>query len=278
MNRFIVVCSVAAALCLPAAAGAQQKVVRIKCGGSTYTDRKGNVWQADSNFRGGSVSSTTAQVTGTADPALYQSARRNDSSGPMFYAIPLANGNYHVNLYFAETSDAMQHTGARVFNVKFEGTAALTNLDVFAEAGADAALEKGTNVSVSGGALNIEFDNVTGSAKVDAIEILPGASGPMLTMTFKYPDGSPVVGNLAYAITSSLANFRGSEPLANGSAQSALFANPSSLGISAQFTVKLSLTDTAGHTLWELNVGMNPADVNLAAVQNSTLNVTVQKM
>jgi hypothetical protein len=46
----------------------------------------------------------------------------------------------------------------------------------------------------------------------------------------------------------------------------------------AHFTVNLSLTGTAGHLLWQLSMGMNPAQVNLAAVQSSALNVVVQKM
>ncbi len=57
-----------------------------------------------------------------------------------------------------------------------------------------------------------------------------------------------------------------------------IFANPSAMGISAQFTVNLSLADTAGHTLWQLTVAMNPAQVNIGAVQSSALNVVVQKM
>jgi hypothetical protein len=63
-----------------------------------------------------------------------------------------------------------------------------------------------------------------------------------------------------------------------GQAQCVLFANPSAMGISAQFTVNLSLTDTAGHLLWQLSMGMNPAQVNIAAVQSFALNVVVQKM
>jgi hypothetical protein len=50
------------------------------------------------------------------------------------------------------------------------------------------------------------------------------------------------------------------------------------MGISAQFQVTLSLTDTAGHTLWQMNLGMNPAEVHLGAVESSALNVIVQKM
>jgi hypothetical protein len=152
------------------------------------------------------------------------------------------------------------------------------NLDIFAAAGARTALLKGADVTVSNGILSIEFDNLVPNAKVDGIEILPASSGPLLTLNFKYPDGTPVVGTLAYTISSSLLNFQGSVPLANGQAKCLLFANPSSLGISAQYTVKLSLTDSASHLLWQLNLGMNPAEVNLAAVQNSSLNVTVQKL
>jgi hypothetical protein len=263
--------------CLPAAAQTQHPI-RINCGGPSYTDSKGNVWQADTDYKGGTVSQIQATVTGTTDPALYQDARRDNSSTPLVYAIPVVNGNYHVNLYFAETYAPMEHVGARIFNVKLQGSPVFSNLDVFAEAGANAALEKGAEVTVSNGTLNIEFDNVVDYAKVAAIEILPGVSGPMLMLNFKYPDGTPVIGTLGYAVSSSLLNFQGTEPLTNGSAQCALFTNPSALGNSAQFTVKLSLTDSAGHILWQFNVGMNPADVNLAAVQNSSLNVTVQKM
>jgi hypothetical protein len=50
------------------------------------------------------------------------------------------------------------------------------------------------------------------------------------------------------------------------------------MGISAQFQVTLSLTDTGGHILWQINLGMNPAQVNLGGVQSSALNVIVQKM
>jgi hypothetical protein len=62
------------------------------------------------------------------------------------------------------------------------------------------------------------------------------------------------------------------------SRKSDLFANPSAMGASAQFQVTLSLTDTAGHTLWQINLGMNPAEVIPGAVQSAALNVIVQKM
>jgi hypothetical protein len=81
-----------------------------------------------------------------------------------------------------------------------------------------------------------------------------------------------------YAITSSLLRFLGTAPLTNGQAQCVLYTNPSAMGISTQFTVNLNLTDSAGHQLWQLSLGMNPAQVNLGAIQNSSLNVVVQKL
>ncbi len=166
--------------------------------------------------------------------------------------------------------------GARVFNVKIQGATTFSNLDIFAEAGANAALVKGADVS--NGQVSIEFDNIVQTAKVNAIEILPGMSEPSLMLNFKYPDGTPVAGTLAYTVSSSLLSFQGSAVLNNGQAQSVIFSNPSAMSISARFTVNLSLTDTAGHVIWHLNVGMNPVQVNIGAVQSSALNVVVQKM
>ena len=88
-----------------------------------------------------------------------------------------------------------------------------------------------------------------------------------MTLSFKYPDGSAVTGTLNYAVASSLLSFNGSQPLVNGLAECDLFANPSAMGISAQFQVTLSLTDTGGHILWQINLGMNPAQVNLGGAK-----------
>jgi len=93
-----------------------------------------------------------------------------------------------------------------------------------------------------------------------------------------FPDGTPVAGSLNYSIASSLLNFQRNAHLRNGQAQCVLFSNPSALGISAQFTINLNLTDTAGRQLWQLSLGMDPAQVNLGAIQTSSLNVVVQKL
>jgi hypothetical protein len=261
-------------------ASAQQQPIRIKCGGPSYTDSKAQVWQADYGFNTGSAVSTGTVVSGTTDPILFETARLNNSSStPLLYSVPVQNGNYHVNLYFAETRGSDETVGARVFNVKLQNSMVFPNLDIFGAAGADRALVEGVDIAVSNGKVTIEFDNVTQSAKVNAIEILPlAASSPSLSLNFMYPDGTSVSGTLGYTITSSLLTFQGSVPLTKGQATCNLLTSPSALGISTQFEVNLSLTDTGGHVLWQFTMGLNPAQINIAAVQSSALNVVVQKL
>jgi Malectin domain len=275
MQRFLAMVGVCLGLSLPAAA--QQQPIRVHCGGGAYTDSKGQLWKADYGFSGGATYSFASPIKGTPDPALFEYQRYNTSSS-LVYSFPVANGSYHVNLLFAEIYDPLDKVGARVFNVKMQGSPVFQNLDIFAEAGADAALIKGTEVQVSNGKLTIEFDDVVQNAEVSAIEILPGQGGPALSLNFQYPDGTPVAGTLAYTVSSSLITLKGSTSLTNGQAQAQLYTSPSALGISAQFQVNLSLTDTAGHVLWQLNLGMNPASINLGAVQSSSLNVIVQRL
>jgi Malectin domain len=262
---------------LPAIA-ATSTPLRVNCGGSGYTDSKGQVWEADFGFTGGSAAKATNVITGTPDPALFQSSR-DDANG---YSFSIANGTYQVNLYFAETNVQGEEIGGRVFSVSIEGTDVFPNLDVFSEVGANTALIKTTTATVSNGKLTISFANDSGlDSMISAIEVLPAnqmISGPSLTLSFKYPDGTPVAGTLNYAVRSSLLSFHGAEGLVNGFAECDLFANPSAMGISAEFTVTLSLTDTSGNTLWQMNLQMNPAQVNLGAVQSSALSVVVQKM
>lgn len=262
---------------LPAVAQTQA-AVRVNCGGAEYTDSKGQVWQADTGFTGGLLDSIDTPVGGTPDPALFQTFRWDPTS----YSFKVANGNYQLNLYFAEANTNGEAIGARVFNVSVQGTVVFPDFDIFSEVGANTALIKTTTATVTNGTLTIGFTHVSGlNPKISAIEILSAnqaLSGPTLTLSFKYPDGTPVAGSLNYTLSSSLLNLKGSQALVNGFAECDLFANPSAMGISAQFTVSLSLTDTSGHTLWQMNLEMNPAEVNLGAVQNSSLNVTVQKM
>ena len=262
-----------------------QTAVRVKCGGPALTDSKGQAWSADKDFNGGLVSTVSGPVAGTTDPALFQEGRMSPDSGPLVYTIPVANGSYHVNLYFAELYSGDAFVGGRVFNVKVGGTTVLQNFDIFAAAGANTVLVKGVDFAVTNGAATIELDNVPGHdrGKIAAIELISNAPGtstgtqPTLTLDFKYPDGTAVAGTLNYAVSAGTVKLSGAVPLNNGQATCQLFNSPSALGLTGQFNVTLSLTDSSNKSLWQITLTMDPTNVSLGSVESSTLNVVVQK-
>ena len=157
---------------LPVAA--QTTAIRVNAGGLAYTDTAGNSWSADTGYNTGTTSSSGVSIAGTSDPTLFQSNRWDDGSAPeLQYSFSVPNGPYLVKLYFAETWSGGWAVGHRIFDVQIEGQTAFHNLDVYAEAGANAALIRTTNVEVSDGQLNIEFlHGAADNPFVSAIEIL----------------------------------------------------------------------------------------------------------
>jgi hypothetical protein len=269
-------------LCASAAAQTPtQQPIRVKCGGPAYTDSLGQAWAADNGFNGGLVSTTTGTVSGTPDPALFQTGRTAPNSGSLIYSFPVTNGAYHVNLYFAELDSGDDSVGARLFNVLMQSNPTFQNVDIFATVGAGAALVKGADITVSTGAVTLEFDTVPGHdrAKVTAIEVVPGeANAPMMVLNFVYPDGTPVVGTLNYTMTTTALKLSGSYPLVNGQATCTILASPQMMGLIGNVQLVLSLVDNAGNTLWQIGMTMDSTNVNLGSVQSSTLSVVVQKM
>src|SRR2546428_4240062 len=81
-----------------AAATPPGTTVRINTGGPAYTAANGRVFSVDQYFTGGSTYSSTAAISGTTDPALYQDERW----GSFTYSIPVANGTYDVTFHFVE--------------------------------------------------------------------------------------------------------------------------------------------------------------------------------
>lgn len=143
--------------------------VRINAGGGAYTDAEGNLWSADSNYNTGSLHSTTNIILGTSDQPLYQTFHQGPFVTPLVYTFNLPNGSYTVTLDFAESQ--YTSTGSRVFNVSINGTAVLTNFDIFAGVGANTALSQSFPVTVTGGQIAIEFNAVKQNPIVDAIQI-----------------------------------------------------------------------------------------------------------
>ncbi len=101
---------------------------------------------------GATVTYAGAEITGTDDDPLYRSVRYRMQS----YAIVAPNGAYRVTLHFCEPHyDAV---GKRVFGVRFQNTPVIEHLDVFSEAGKNAAIVRAfDDVRVDEGVLNIDF-------------------------------------------------------------------------------------------------------------------------
>lgn len=163
---------------------------RIDCGqlgsGYSFTDPSGNVWAKDDyyNVANTSVTTVTSTITGTTNPEIYKSfhSKVRTSSTPLKYEFPVTNGTYEVRLHFAETSSSGTSAGYRQFNVLVEGSMALQNLDVFAEAGGQyKALVKVLPAVVTDGKVTLDFQNATPTAIqnpfISGIEIFPVLSG-----------------------------------------------------------------------------------------------------
>jgi len=163
--------------------GSSSVVFATNAAGPQYVSSStGVTYQADTNFSGGGVGSTTATISGTSDGALYKTERWGNCS----YNIPVANGNYNVTLKFAEIY--FSAAGKRVFNVTINGQTVISNLDIYAKVGKNAAYDVVVPVNVTNGTINISFVSQVDYAKVSAIKIAPAqvvfatnSAGPQYT-------------------------------------------------------------------------------------------------
>ncbi|AHM62207.1 Kelch repeat-containing protein [Flammeovirgaceae bacterium 311] len=144
-------------------------VVRLNTGGEQYTTGDGKVFAADQYFNGTSSPyiKPFVSIEGTTDDDLYRSERWGKSFS---YDIAVPAGNYLVRLHFAEIY--AKATGKRIFSITAEGSAWLTNFDIYAEAGYATALVKETEVAITDGVLNLGFVASVENAKISAIELI----------------------------------------------------------------------------------------------------------
>ncbi len=166
--------------------------IRINAGGNAYTDTAGNVWSGDKYFDVGRTFSTTSDIFKTEDDTLYQTERWAKNLG---YSIPVNDGNYRVNLHFAE--NYFTDFNKRLFDVSVEGEKVIDDLDIFAKSknaffpGKDSAyIYSVDEVNVTDGFLNLDLDASIDNAKLSAIEII-SLTGPQVI--FKQTDGNTSV-------------------------------------------------------------------------------------
>jgi hypothetical protein len=148
--------------------------IRLNAGGGSFTDpANGNLWTADTGFNGGDAFATSTAITDTAHPSqapLYQSQR----FGNFTYQFAVPNGNYTVNLKFAEVW--WTSPGQRVFEVLINGQTVLSRFDIVAAAGgAFTAVDKSFTVGPVT-QITIQFITDLDNADINAIEIVAGSS------------------------------------------------------------------------------------------------------
>jgi len=149
--------------------------IRVNAGGAAYTDASGNVWSADTGFVNGSTYRTSAPISSTSTPGIYQTERYGN--GALEYRFSAPNGNYSVTLKFAEIY--FNSAGLRVFNISINGTQVETNFDIFAAAGGNnKAIDKSYTVAVTNGTIDIQFTASANNPKVSGIQITGGAGTP----------------------------------------------------------------------------------------------------
>ena len=164
-------------------------VTAVNVGGGQVTASNGVVFQADAGpTTGGAASqafSTTAGISGTTDDALYQNERWTPG-GSYTYEIAVTNGTYQVDLLLAEIYSGIFGAGQRVFDMSLEGQAlaALQNIDIYAQVGANAAYTISQQVTVSDGSLSIQVGPGSSSpgnvenAKLNAFAVYSTAAPP----------------------------------------------------------------------------------------------------
>jgi hypothetical protein len=167
---------------------------RVNCGGGGYKDVNGNLWSADVDQKvttnWGSVSwtkdfpgispyyasqrTTNEPIANTSDDALFQSFRYGMDK--LEFDFPVANGDYLVELFFAEpwygAGGSLNCEGWRMFDVAINDKNVLHDFDIFKEAGFAKAIKRAFDLHVTNGRIKISFPDVAaGEAIINAISI-----------------------------------------------------------------------------------------------------------
>ncbi|MCJ8164433.1 malectin domain-containing carbohydrate-binding protein, partial [Pontibacter sp. E15-1] len=147
---------------------------RVKGAADTDVSIGGNVWEADKDYRFGSIKLdkqvVETPIAATDEDVLYQTylSAASDLSETR-YAIPIANGNYMLRMHFVE--NYFTEPGTRVFDIKIENEVKLSSFDIYSEVGYRAALVKDFEVNVTDGTLNLNFNPTVNRLAIAGLEI-----------------------------------------------------------------------------------------------------------
>jgi hypothetical protein len=107
--------------------------------------------------------------TWTNDSIGLMSPYKSERFGDFSYSIPIEDGSYHVQLFFAEIF--WTNEGDRVFNVEIENNPILNNFDILSQVDPGVIYGFHHTVDVTDGILDIKFTTVEDNAKVSLILI-----------------------------------------------------------------------------------------------------------
>lgn len=167
-----------------------ENAIRINFAGPEYVDSNGDTWEACNTSAAAPCSyvtwtpagdgfyPTSNPISGTIDDTLFQTlgAGLAGDGLPLFNIdIAVENGDYTVNLLFAETWRTDQ-----VFHVDLEGVRVLADYNVVDEVGVNAAHIPSNTVTVADGVLSIDLVPIVGgfSPILSGVEVLPLAAPP----------------------------------------------------------------------------------------------------
>ena len=167
-----------------------QYLYRINCGGDTFKDQYGQLWQADDSllshswgqdFPGihafqASQRHITNDIHGTQSDELFQFFRFGRHR--LWYDLPVPDDNYRIELYFTEPwhgkggGEQDDYEGLRIFDVAVNDSIVIDDLDPWAEAGYCGALKRVVYAKAKDGRLRISFPEVkAGQAVICAIAV-----------------------------------------------------------------------------------------------------------
>ncbi len=132
----------------------------------------------------------TLDIPDTALDVLHKTERSAVDAGKWGYSIPAPNGDYLIDLIFAEifhgVATANATPGSRVFDIFVENALVEANFDVIAAAGGSAKeVIRTYQATVTDGVLNIEFDASVDQAKISGLAVwkLGGTFPPSMDTT-----------------------------------------------------------------------------------------------
>ncbi|MCR9103097.1 MAG: malectin domain-containing carbohydrate-binding protein [bacterium] len=156
-------------------------VIRVNCGGPELVDldltwedgyHQITPFEITKTHRTGSHGWSGNNTTGAPDNLFGPFATQGFSGDQMYWSMPVDEGTYEVNLFFAERSQDINDEGPVVFDMLLNGNLALDNFSIYAEAGL-AALKKTFTVSIlQGETIDLEFISIQNKPKINGIEIV----------------------------------------------------------------------------------------------------------